>query len=90
MLRQNSRHVLADDMPADDRENDDEGEEEEEEESEPKLKYTKLTDKILPVYSHGDSTSTFLAVGDKMVRSEELRSTSQRKSKLPRLTTTIR
>lgn len=69
-LRQNGRRMAGADMPADDLDNDDEGEEEEEE-PEPKLKYTKLTEKILPVYSHGDSTSTFLAVGDKMVRGEK-------------------
>jgi hypothetical protein len=45
-----------------------EGEEEEDEaEEEPKLKYTRLTSSLGPVYRNGDATSTFLVAGDKMV-----------------------
>ena len=50
---------------------DEEGEEGEEEEDEadeePKLKYTRLTSSLAPVYRNGDATSTFLVAGDKMV-----------------------
>ena len=51
-------------------EGDDEGEEdtEDEAEEEPKLKYTRLTSSLGPVYRNGDATSTFLVAGDKMVR----------------------
>ena len=43
-------------------EDDDEGEEdtEDEAEEEPKLKYTRLTSSLGPVYRNGDATSTFL------------------------------
>lgn len=34
---------------------------------EPKLKYTRLTSSLAPVYRNGDATSTFLVAGDKMV-----------------------
>lgn len=43
-------------------EDDDDGVEEE-----PKLKYTRLTSSLGPVYRNGDATSTFLVGGDKMV-----------------------
>ena len=46
----------------------DEEEEEEEEDDEPRLKYAVLTKSLKPVYRNGDSTSTFLVAGDKMVR----------------------
>lgn len=36
-------------------------------EDEPKLKYTRLTGSLAPVYRNGDATSTFLVAGDKMV-----------------------
>ncbi|KAK4497025.1 hypothetical protein PRZ48_011474 [Zasmidium cellare] len=48
----------------------DEDDEEEEEEDEPKLKYAKLSDKLVSVYkasTHGNSTSAFSVAGDKMV-----------------------
>lgn len=52
-----------------------EPEEEEEDDSdgddaddEPKLKYTRLTSSLGPVYRNGDATSTFMVAGDKMVR----------------------
>jgi hypothetical protein len=35
---------------------------------EPKLKYTRLTSSLGPVYRNGDATSTFMVAGDKMVR----------------------
>lgn len=41
--------------------------EEDEAEEEPKLKYTRLTSSLGPVYRNGDATSTFLVAGDKMV-----------------------
>ena len=45
-----------------------EEEDEEEEDDEPRLKYAILTKTLRPVYRNGDSTSTFLVAGDKMVR----------------------
>lgn len=38
------------------------------EEEEPKLKYTRLTSTLGPVYRNGDATSSFMVAGDKMVR----------------------
>ncbi|KAF2728266.1 hypothetical protein EJ04DRAFT_581471 [Polyplosphaeria fusca] len=49
----------------DSREDDDDDEEEADEE--PKLKYTRLTSSLGPVYRNGDATSTFLVAGDKMI-----------------------
>lgn len=46
---------------------DEEEDEEEEADEEPKLKYTRLTSNLAPVYRNGDATSTFLVAGDKMV-----------------------
>ncbi|KAI8939386.1 hypothetical protein NX059_003169 [Plenodomus lindquistii] len=55
-------------------ESDEEEEEEEEEEDddddvdeEPKLKYSRLTSNLGPVYRNGDATSTFMVAGDKMI-----------------------
>lgn len=42
-------------------------EEEEEDDREPNLKYTRLTSSLSSVYRNGDSTSSFLVSGDKMV-----------------------
>ncbi|KAF1970390.1 hypothetical protein BU23DRAFT_538104 [Bimuria novae-zelandiae CBS 107.79] len=42
-------------------------EEEDDADEEPKLKYTRLTSNLAPVYRNGDATSTFLVAGDKMV-----------------------
>jgi vacuolar protein sorting-associated protein 41 len=39
----------------------------EEVEEEPKLKYHRLTDNLTPVYRSGDSTSSFVVSGDKLV-----------------------
>ena len=50
---------------AQDSESDEEDEDEADEE--PKLKYTRLTSSLAPVYRNGDATSTFLVAGDKMV-----------------------
>ena len=36
---------------------------------EPKLKYSRLTRDLGPVYRNGDATATFMVAGDKMVRS---------------------
>jgi hypothetical protein len=58
----------------DEEEIDDEGDEESEEEDdeegdddEPRLKYARLTQHLGTVYRNGDSTSTFLVAGDKMI-----------------------
>lgn len=45
----------------------DDDEEEEDADEEPKLKYSRLTSSLLPVYRNGDATSTFMVAGDKMV-----------------------
>lgn len=45
----------------------DENEEEEDVDEEPKLKYSRLTSSLLPVYRNGDATSSFMVAGDKMV-----------------------
>lgn len=51
----------------DDHQDDDEEEEEEDEDEEPKLKYSRLTSSLGPVYRNGDAISSFLVAGDKMV-----------------------
>ncbi|KAF1808378.1 hypothetical protein P152DRAFT_477408 [Eremomyces bilateralis CBS 781.70] len=38
-----------------------------EDEDEPKLKYTRLTSMLSPVYRNGDATSAFMVAGDKMI-----------------------
>lgn len=73
----NNHDVASEDAPRDDKTSAsavanneqaaDDDEEDEEEEEEPKLKYAKLTGSLANVYRNGDSTSTFLAAGDKMV-----------------------
>ena len=47
---------------------DDEEDEDDEEETEPTLKCARLTSSVSSIYKNGDSTSTFLVSGDKMVR----------------------
>jgi hypothetical protein len=48
---------------------DEDGDDDEEgEDEEPKLKYTRLTSSLGPVYRNGDATSTFMVASDKMVR----------------------
>jgi hypothetical protein len=54
---------VEDDSDDDEEEGEDEGEDEE-----PKLKYSRLTSNLLPLYRNGDATSTFMVAGDKMVR----------------------
>lgn len=54
----------AEEVEDDDNDDDDEDEEPEEE---PKLKYTRLTSSLGPIYRNGDATSTFMVAGDKMV-----------------------
>ncbi|KAF2641393.1 hypothetical protein P280DRAFT_469016 [Massarina eburnea CBS 473.64] len=44
-----------------------EGEESDGDDEEPKLKYTRLTSSLGPMYRNGDSTSTFMVAGDKMI-----------------------
>ncbi|KAJ4348359.1 Vacuolar protein sorting-associated protein 41 [Didymosphaeria variabile] len=51
---------------AHDSESEDDDEDEDADE-EPKLKYTRLTSNLAPVYRNGDATSTFLVAGDKMI-----------------------
>jgi hypothetical protein len=46
---------------------DDDDEEEDDVDEEPKLKYSRLTSNLLPVYRNGDATSSFMVAGDKMV-----------------------
>jgi hypothetical protein len=57
---------------ADDRdaEDDDDEEEDDDADEEPKLKYSRLTSSLGPVYRNGDATSSFLVAGDKMVWSQ--------------------
>ncbi|PSN60324.1 vacuolar assembly protein-like protein [Corynespora cassiicola Philippines] len=50
-----------DSSSGDDNDNDEEGDDE------PKLKYTRLTGSLGPVYRNGDATSTFIVAGDKMI-----------------------
>lgn len=44
-----------------------EDDDEDEVEEEPKLKYTRLTSNLAPVYRNGDATSSSMVAGDKMV-----------------------
>lgn len=46
---------------------DDDEEEDDDADEEPKLKYSRLTSSLGPVYRNGDATSSFLVAGDKMV-----------------------
>jgi hypothetical protein len=46
----------------------DDDEEEDDADEEPKLKYSRLTSNLLPIYRNGDATSSFMVAGDKMVR----------------------
>jgi hypothetical protein len=50
-------------------EQDSDEDEEDDVEEEPKLKYSRLTSNLGPVYRNGDATSAFMVAGDKMVRS---------------------
>lgn len=60
-------------------ESDDESDDDADEE--PKLKYTRLTASLAPIYRNGDATSTFMVAGDKMVRpSPRPRATTRRRS----------
>jgi hypothetical protein len=49
-------------------EQDSDDDDEEDADEEPKLKYSRLTSNLLPIYRNGDATSTFMVAGDKMVR----------------------
>lgn len=49
-----------------DSDSDDDGDDEDDDE-EPKLKYSRLTSNLLPLYRNGDATSSFMVAGDKMV-----------------------
>jgi hypothetical protein len=48
-------------------EEDSDDDDEDDTEEEPKLKYTRLTSSLGPVYRNGDATSAFMVAGDKMV-----------------------
>ncbi|KAF2261011.1 vacuolar assembly protein-like protein [Lojkania enalia] len=48
-------------------ESEEEEDDEDEVEEEPKLKYTRLTSSLGPVYRNGDATSAFMVAGDKMI-----------------------
>lgn len=52
-----------------DDDNDDDEEDEDDVDEEPKLKYSRLTRDLGPIYRNGDATATFIVAGDKMVRS---------------------
>jgi hypothetical protein len=60
--------------PSVDEESDSEDEENDEQNDEPKLKYTRLTASLGAVYRSGDSTSSFMVAGDKMVCCSHARS----------------
>lgn len=45
----------------------DDDDEDDDADEEPKLKYSRLTSSLGPVYRNGDATSSFLVAGDKMV-----------------------
>jgi hypothetical protein len=49
-------------------EQDSDDDEDEDADEEPKLKYSRLTSNLLPIYRNGDATSSFMVAGDKMVR----------------------
>jgi hypothetical protein len=48
---------------------DDDNDDDDDVDEEPKLKYSRLTRDLGPVYRNGDATATFVVAGDKMVRS---------------------
>lgn len=48
---------------------DGDGDDDDDMDEEPKLKYSRLTRDLGPVYRNGDATATFVVAGDKMVRS---------------------
>lgn len=60
-----AQHVDDHDAERDDDEEDDD--EDDDADEEPKLKYSRLTSSLGPVYRNGDATSSFLVAGDKMV-----------------------
>lgn len=64
-LKQNDDGSQDDTESAADSETEDE--EDDEEDDEPKLKYSRLTGQLGPVYRNGDATSAFSVAGDKMV-----------------------
>jgi hypothetical protein len=62
-------HVIGNGEASNKQESEDEDDEDEDEpDEEPKLKYSRLTASLGPVYRNGDATSTFMVAGDKMVR----------------------
>jgi hypothetical protein len=62
-VESSSKDSVEQDSDQDSDDDDDEGEDEE-----PKLKYSRLTSNLLPLYRNGDATSSFMVAGDKMVR----------------------
>lgn len=55
--------------PDSDDEEDDDDTADDDVDEEPKLKYSRLTRDLGPIYRNGDATATFMVAGDKMVRS---------------------
>lgn len=55
--------------PDSDDDEDDEDTADDDVDEEPKLKYSRLTRDLGPIYRNGDATATFMVAGDKMVRS---------------------
>ncbi|KAL5113611.1 Vacuolar protein sorting-associated protein 41 [Pleosporales sp. CAS-2024a] len=51
----------------DDDDDDDDDADADAEDEEPRLKYSRLTSSLLPLYRNGDATSTFVVAGDKMI-----------------------
>lgn len=56
-----------DTVKEEDEEEEESDDDEDDTEEEPKLKYTRLTSSLGPVYRNGDATSAFMVAGDKMV-----------------------
>lgn len=67
-----AQHVDDDNDAADNDDDGDDGDDDDDDDDddaddEPKLKYSRLTSSLGPVYRNGDATSSFLVAGDKMV-----------------------
>ena len=58
-----------DNVEPDSEEEEEDDDDDDDVDEEPKLKYSRLTRDLGPVYRNGDATATFMVAGDKMVRS---------------------
>ena len=58
-----------DNVEPDSEEEEEDDDDDDDVDEEPKLKYSRLTRDLGPVYRNGDETATFMVAGDKMVRS---------------------